>query len=398
MKLAEARQNLLDRVSSQKQCENVALDDALGRVVAQDYVSNLDIPPTDNSAMDGFAIAAADARKDAVLQISQRIPAGSKPIALKAGTAARIFTGGVMPTNADAVVIQENCQFDDKQVRILKTVDASENVRSRGQDINSGARVVDAGKKLTAVDLGLLASIGIDTVSCFKTIRIAVFSTGDELAEPGSDLQPGQIYNSNRPLLKALCRKLGYKLYDCGVIEDTLSATKNALSEAAQNADFIISSGGVSVGEEDHVKPAVEAIGRLDLWKIKMKPGKPVAFGTIADTPFLGLPGNPVSAFVVFQLIGLTLLQKRQGQAIEVPIEYPVIAEFDKELSSREEYIRVKLSQQHDGSLSARSFPNLSSGVMSSLSWADGLVRQNADSEIAKGDRLKFLPLREGLL
>lgn len=348
--------------------------------------------------MDGFALSAIDSHSSDLLRISQRIPAGTSPSPLEAGTAARIFTGGVIPLGADAVVIQENCEFDQQQLKILKPVDKGENVRPSGQDIKPGAKIVAAGQKLSAIDLGLLASIGISQVECYAPITVAIFSTGDELAEPGQALRKGQIYNSNRPLLKGLCRQLGFEVYDCGVVEDSLQATKEALKDAAEHADFIISSGGVSVGEEDHVKPAVEALGRLDLWKIKMKPGKPVAFGYIDQTPFIGLPGNPVSSFVVFQLLGIPLLRKRQGQRAETRIEYSVVADFDKNLTTREEYIRVKLSAGEQGELRARCFPNLSSGVMSSLSWADGLVRQDADSGIERGQELRFLPLNGGVI
>ena len=398
IELASAQQRLLALVSNVSETRQYSLDQCLGLVVARDYLSSLAIPPQDNSAMDGFALSAIDSHSSDLLRISQRIPAGTSPSSLEAGTAARIFTGGVIPLGADAVVIQENCEFDQQQLKILKPVDKGENVRPSGQDIKPGAKIVAAGQKLSAIDLGLLASIGISQVECYAPITVAIFSTGDELAEPGQALRKGQIYNSNRPLLKGLCRQLGFEVYDCGVVEDSLQATKEALKDAAEHADFIISSGGVSVGEEDHVKPAVEALGRLDLWKIKMKPGKPVAFGYIDQTPFIGLPGNPVSSFVVFQLLGIPLLRKRQGQRAETRIEYSVVADFDKNLTTREEYIRVKLSAGEQGELRARCFPNLSSGVMSSLSWADGLVRQDADSGIERGQELRFLPLNGGVI
>ena len=398
IELTAARQKLLNSVHGVGDTETRQLDEALGLVAARDYVSALSIPPQDNSAMDGFAIAASDSHCEQPFAISQRIPAGSNPPPLAKGTAARIFTGGVMPAGADAVVIQENCEFDADTVKFLKAVDSRANVRPQGQDIKIGTKVVHAGQKLSALDLALLASIGVDMVECFRPITVAIFSTGDELAEPGNPLKAGQIYNSNRPLLKGLCRQLGFNVYDCGVVEDTLQATKQALKDAAEHADFIVSSGGVSVGEEDHVKPAIEALGRLDLWKIQMKPGKPVAFGVVEQTPFIGLPGNPVSSFVVFQLLAIALLQKRQGQIVEAPIEYLVIADFDKKLTSREEYIRVKLNAQPNGQLLAECFPNLSSGVMSSLSWADGLARQNVNSKIERGQLISFLPLHDGVL
>lgn len=396
--LAQARHQL-QQLSADLATEVVPIAKALGRVASTGSVSSLAIPPANNSAMDGFAVRASDLSEvQTELAISQRIPAGSAPKPLALGTAARIFTGGVMPVGADAVVIQENCDYNDDTVTILKPVSSNANVRPEGQDISLGAKIVCAGQKLTAIDISLLASIGQASVEVYKPLRVALFSTGDELVEPGEALKTGQIYNSNRPLLVALCEQMGLIPYDCGIVEDTLDATKSALAKAAKNADVIISSGGVSVGDEDHVKPAVEALGELAMWKVQMKPGKPVAFGEVAGVPFLGLPGNPVSSFTVFQLLGVPLLNSLQGQNITEPISYPVAAAFSKPISTREEYIRVKIERDDNGDLSANRFPNLSSGVMSSLSWADGLVRQEIDSAIEVGQKLAFLPLREAML
>jgi len=396
--LAQARAQL-EQLEPKRETEIVSLVGALGRVASESVFSSLDIPPCDNSAMDGFALSASSlAGNSTALAISQRIPAGAQPTALEAGTAARIFTGGVVPNGADAVVIQENCDFDADSVTVLKAVETGANIRPQGQDISNGAEVVRAGQKISAIDISLLASIGMATVSVYKPLTVALFSTGDELIEPGKPLAPGQIYNSNRPLLVALCQQMGFQVYDCGIVEDTLEATKAALSDAATNADVIISSGGVSVGEEDHVKPAVEALGELAMWKVQIKPGKPVAFGTIKDVPFLGLPGNPVSSFTVFQLLGVPLLNALQGKEKEPAISYPVIADFNKKFSTREEYIRVKIERDSQGQLRANRFANLSSGVMSSLSWADGLVRQDIDSEISSGQILEFFPLREAMI
>ncbi len=396
--LTQARAQL-ESLESLKRTEVVTLMDALGRVASESVASSLDIPPCDNSAMDGFAVSTSSLSDGGTaLPISQRIPAGAQPAVLEKGTAARIFTGGVVPSGADAVVIQENCDFDLESVTILKRVEAGANIRPQGQDISSGAEVICVGQKLSAIDISLLASIGKAEVRVYKPITVALFSTGDELIEPGNPLASGQIYNSNRPLLVALCQKMGFKVYDCGIVEDTLDATKVALSDAAANADVIISSGGVSVGEEDHVKPAVEALGELAMWKVQIKPGKPVAFGKINGVPFLGLPGNPVSSFTVFQLLGVPLLNTLQGRAKEQMISYPVIADFDKKFSTREEYIRVKIERDSRGQLRANRFANLSSGVMSSLSWADGLVRQDIDTEVIAGQVLEFLPLHEAML
>ena len=303
-----------------------------------------------------------------------------------------------MPKGADAVVIQENCDYDSDNVSVLRSVTEGANVRPKGQDIVAGASVVGAGKKLNAIDISLLASIGVAEVEVYRPLKVALFSTGDELVEPGQKLKVGQIFNSNRPLLMALCEKMGVRSYDCGIVEDTLEATMLALTEAAKTADLIISSGGVSVGEEDHVKPAVEALGDLAMWKVQIKPGKPVAFGNVAGVPFLGLPGNPVSSFTVFQLLGAPIIDSLGGRQITEPLNYSVISEFSKPISSREEYIRVKLRSDINGDKYADRFANLSSGVMSSLSWADGLVRQEIDSAIEVGQRLTFYPLRDAML
>jgi molybdopterin molybdotransferase len=396
--LSQARLKL-QSLRAELKAESVPIGSALGRVASCDVVSSLAIPSTDNSAMDGFAIRVADLNHHANrLRVSQRIPAGLAPEPLLAGTAARIFTGGVMPAGADTVVIQENCDYDELSVTVLKAVVSGANVRPKGQDINDGAKVVSAGQKLSAIDISLLASIGQASVAVYRPLKVALFSTGDELVEPGQALKVGQIYNSNRPLLIALCEQMGFSPYDCGIVEDTLEATKLALIDASSHADVIISSGGVSVGEEDHVKPAVEALGELALWKVQMKPGKPVAFGRVAGVPFLGLPGNPVSSFTVFQLLGVPLLNSLQGRNTTEQISYPVVAAFSKPISSREEYIRVKIERDANGDLHANRFPNLSSGVMSSLSWADGLLRQDIDSAIEVGQKLAFLPLRDAML
>jgi molybdopterin molybdotransferase len=396
--VAQARKQLSE-YSPKRLTEVVPIAKALGRVSAVDVVSELAIPPADNSAMDGFAVNSADLKSEnTVLTISQRIPAGSSPDSLVAGTAARIFTGGVMPKGADAVVIQENCEYNEQCVTVLKSINAKANVRPQGQDISKGARVISLGQKLSAIDISLLASIGKANTEVFSPLTVAIFSTGDELIEPGQPLSVGQIYNSNRPLLTSLCEQMGFKVFDCGIVEDTLEGTKKALANAARNADVIISSGGVSVGEEDHVKPAVESLGELSLWKVQMKPGKPVAYGRINDIPFLGLPGNPVSSFTVFQLLGVPLLQSLQGQDVSEPLHYSIISNFDKPTTSREEYIRVKLVFDDQGQMFAERFPNLSSGVMSSLSWADGLVRQSIDTSISKGGQIDFFPLREAML
>lgn len=397
--LAEARSLMVKSVVRQLPVETISLESALGRVTSNDIVSTLNIPPADNSAMDGFAINSKDCDElPASFSVSQRIPAGVAPLPLQAGTAARIFTGGLVPEGADAVVIQENTEFDSQSVTLRAPAAAGDNIRPCGQDIEKGAVVVRRGQRLTAIDMSLLASIGIAEVSVISPLKVAIFSTGDELVEPGEPLKPGQIYNSNRVLLMALCRQLGFVVLDQGIVADNLEATKQALARAADQADVIISSGGVSVGEEDHVKPAVESLGELNLWKIQMKPGKPVAYGTVANSVFIGLPGNPVSSYVIFQLLAAPLLKTLQGELFKASEYFSVKSGFSKPTSSREEYIRVRLLRNELGELVADRFENLSSGVMSSLSWADGLARQSIDQAIAVGESLDFFPLHEGRL
>lgn len=402
MLLSEAQSHLKNQAAVALSCEQISLAQALGRIVASDIYSELAIPPADNSAMDGFAICANDLSSTMQLTISQRLPAGSQPDSLKQGTAVRIFTGANLPKGADTVVIQENCRFNGSNigdtVHFLQPVKKGANIRPRGQDIQAGALVIRKGQRLNAIDLSLLASIGVATITVFKRLKVAIFSTGDELAEPGTALKEGQIYNSNRPLLTALCAQLGYETVDFGIVADTLPATIEALQNAAAEADIILSSGGVSVGEEDHIKPAIESIGSLDMWKVQIKPGKPVAYGQVCGAAFLGLPGNPVSSFVVFQLLAVPLMRALQGELAVEPRSFNVISDFDKPLTSREEYIRVKLVLNEHGNLVANRFPNLSSGVLSSLSWADGLVRHAIDTEIKKGREVDFLPLNEAML
>jgi len=398
----QAQALLIDSLSCQQPTEVIAVDNALGRVVTQDIVSSIMIPPNDNSAMDGFAINSADLQgfdNQKTLVVSQRIPAGAVAEPLETGTAARIFTGGMMPSGADAVVIQENCDYDSNdKVTIKKAVVSQENVRPAGQDIPVGKVVVTKGQRLNAIDLSLMTAVGIASVEVYKPLKVAVFSTGDELAEPGDVLKPGQIYNSNRTFLIALCQQLGFEAVDIGTVADTIDATKEALDKASVSADFILSSGGVSVGDEDHVKPAVEALGSLELWKVQMKPGKPVAYGQIKGVPFLGLPGNPVSSFVVFQLLVVPALRALQGQTVQLPRSFPVQAGFSKKVTSREEYIRAQLHKEPDGGWIATPYENSSSGVLSSLSWAHGLVRQEIDQEIQQGDSLAYFALHDGLL
>lgn len=377
--------------------ESISLQKALGCVLAQDQIAAVDVPPWDNSAMDGYALCAGDLKSQSSLSVSQIIPAGKYPKPLQAGTAARIFTGAPIPAGADAVEMQENTRAENNDVHFLQAVKVGANIRRRGEDIAKGSVVVSAGAVLTPAHMGLLASVGIASVMMRKSLRVAVLSTGDELAEPGRPLKDGEIYNSNRYLLMGLLQRLGCEVIDGGMIGDDLSATQKALQDLSQQSDVIISSGGVSVGDEDHVKKAVETMGHLDLWKISVKPGKPLAFGHIGQSTFFGLPGNPVSAFVTFLLFVKPYLMKAQGVSDVSPKFIEATAEFDwpplkkdkeRKPLGREEYLRARLKE--DGR-SVEIYPNQSSGALSSVVWANGLAIAPLGSVISRGDRIQFL-------
>ena len=366
--------------------------EALGYVLAEQVRSGIAVPGYDNSAMDGYALRASEVGRP--LPVSQRIPAGVPGSVLEPGTAARIFTGGAIPPGADAVVMQENCEEHDGVVSVAGDVEAGQNVRPRGQDIAEGATVLAVGRVLRPQDIGLLASIGRATVSVYRPLRVAVLSTGDELVEPGSGpLRSGQLYNSNRYTLASLLRSLNLEFIDGGIIPDDPQATAQALREAAAHADCVITSGGVSVGEEDHVKEQVERLGHLDLWKLAIKPGKPLAFGHIGDTPFIGLPGNPTSVFVTFCLVARPFLCKLQGLTEPGPPRLQARAAFATgKPGTRQEYLRVTLTNGPGGP-EARRFANQSSGVLSSVSHCNALAVIPPGIVVTEGDSLEVLLL-----
>ncbi|REF01630.1 gephyrin-like molybdotransferase Glp [Cupriavidus plantarum] len=368
---------------------------ANGRVLAAPVTSALRVPPADNTAMDGYAVRAADVTAPGVrLPVSQRIPAGHVGTALAAGTAARIFTGGLIPPGADAVIMQEQCEADGDAVVIRHVPRAGEWVRRAGEDIEAGSVILPAGTRLTPQAVGLAASVGQATLDVTRRVRVAVFFTGDELAMPGEPLKPGAIYNSNRYTLRGLLENLGCEVTDLGIVPDTLDATRDALRRAAAGNDVIITSGGVSVGEEDHVRPAVQAEGRLDLWQIAIKPGKPLAFGAVGETFFLGLPGNPVSSFVTFLLFVRPFLLRLQGVRDVAMRRLPLRADFDLPKGDRRnEFLRARLNAE--GGLEL--FPNQSSGVLTSTVWGDGLIDNPPDHPIRRGDVVPFIPF-QGLL
>ena len=380
------------------EAQTVSTFDALGRVLAADVRSLIDVPPADNTAMDGYALRCADVpASGTVLPVSQRIPAGASWQPLQAGTAARIFTGAQVPTGADAVVMQEQCEAVDGGVRINTVPVPGQWVRRRAEDVAAGATVLARGTRLTPQALGLAASVGAATLTLARRPRVALFSTGDELVMPGEPLKPGAIYNSNRFTLRGLIQALGCDCTDLGIVPDRLDATREALRTAARGHDLIVTCGGVSVGDEDHLKPAVEAEGRIDMWQIAIKPGKPLAFGEVfredrSTAWFIGLPGNPVSAFVTFLLAVRPVLLQLQGAAELQPVGMSLRADFDwPQPDRRREFLRV----QRNAAGGLDLFPNQSSGVLTSLVWGDGLVDNPAGHAIQRGDAVRFLALSE---
>jgi molybdopterin molybdotransferase len=390
----EARARLLAQAQPISGTETLPALQALGRVLAAPLHSTIAVPPLDASQMDGYALRAADVSAVPVtLPVSQRIPAGQVGAPLAAGTAARIFTGAPLPPGADAIVMQEaTSPAGEGAIAIAEAPRAGQWIRRAGSDIAIGQQVIAAGERLFAPQLGLAASVGCAQLTVRRRVRVALFSTGDELVMPGEPLPPGRIYNSNRTMLAALLQMLGCEVQDLGIVPDRLDATRAAFVAASAQADLIITSGGVSVGEEDHVKPAVQSEGALDLWQVAMKPGKPLAFGQVRDVPFIGLPGNPVSSFVTFLLFARPFILARQGAAPREP--QPLLLRADFELTradKRREFLRARLNA--DGGLDV--FANQVSSALVSVAWADGLVDNPAGQTIARGDAVRFLPLAD---
>ncbi len=393
---AVALQRLLAAVHVLADVDVVPTAAALGRVLASDVVATIDVPPADNTQMDGYALCSADVPVAGTsLAVSQRIPAGSVPQPLQRGTAARIFTGGLMPAGADCVVMQEDCSAEGDRVSVRVVPQPGDWVRRRGLDVAAGSAVLKAGQRLRPQDLGLAAAVGVATLTVRRRPRVAVLFTGDELAMPGEPLPPGAIYNSNRFVIQALLQAAGCEVTDFGTVPDAIDATRAALRAAARGHDLIVSTGGMSVGEEDHVKPAVQAEGMLDLWQIAMKPGKPLAFGSVrrgesaGEAAFIGLPGNPVSSFVTFLMFVRPFLLALQGMRETAPIALPVRAAFDwPKPDRRREFLRVRLNAQGEAEL----FPNQNAAVLTSTVWADGLVDNPPQQPIRRGDTLRYLP------
>jgi len=389
----EALDAMLGGAQAVPEVETLQTLEAAGRVLARAQVSAMDVPPMDNSAMDGYAVRCAEVvASGARLRIGQRIAAGGVGAPLAAGTAARIFTGAPIPPGADAVVMQEHCAVEGDGVVIDRAPQPGDWIRRRGSDIVGGSEILAAGTRLRPQDTGLAASVGIASLPVRRRVRLALFFTGDELVMPGEPLAPGRIYNSNRFTLRGLASVFGCELRDYGIVPDRLDATREVLRAAAAESDLIVTSGGVSVGEEDHVRPAVEAEGSLLLWRIAMKPGRPLAFGRVGAAAFIGLPGNPVSSFITFLVFVRPFLLRLQGVADVTPKALEMRADFDwSRPDARREFLRVR----HNAAGGLDLYPTQDSAVLASTAWADGLVDNPPRQAIRKGDRVRYLPFAE---
>ena len=371
--------------------ERLPLIDAHNRVLAEDLSASLNVPPADNSAVDGYALHLDDYEDGKTFKVSQRIPAGHEPTTLQKNTVARIFTGASIPDGANCVIMQEDAKLidDSNEVSFSAQPSIRKNIRPMGQDVKEGQIILTKGQVLSPASIGLIASIGIPEIKVFQTLKVAIFSTGDELVEPGTPPKPSQIYNSNRYLLTGMLKSLNIEIIDLGLIPDQLKATTEALREASRNADIIISTGGASVGEEDYVQAAIKSLGSIDFWRVAIKPGKPFMYGEIDNTPVLGLPGNPGAVFVTFSVLARPFLLHRQGLTSIKPKSYKLPLDFDiKKSGPRREFLRVK----RDSNNRLIKHPNQSSGMLSSASWAEGFAVIHENTLPKAGDEVEFIP------
>ena len=393
----DAISTLLNSLPAIEEIESTPLMECVGRVLAEDFTAPLDVPPHTNSAMDGYALRSEDAKLlPAILNISQRIIAGSVGTRIESGEAARIFTGAPLPEGADCVAMQENCRVNGNKVEILKTANSGENLRLKGEDIAKGSIMLESGVRLTPQDLGLVASVGRSKLYTRRRLKVALITTGNELIEPGKALLPGQIYNSNYYALAPVLRQMGCDVVKSGIVDDSFEKTRNILEQIAAKVDCVITTGGVSVGEEDYVKAAVEENGYLDLWKLAIKPGKPFASGKIKGKQFFGLPGNPVSAFVTFLLLVKPCLLSMLGSKKVCVKGFAVKTNFSScSVSERQEYLRVRFQNDETGEPFIEQCQNQSSGVGSSLAIADGLAVVPPYTEVSAGDLLEYISFSE---
>jgi len=387
LSVADAIQQLTASASLRVGLEQIAIEHCLGRVLGADIVAPIDVPPADNSAMDGYTFCYQDAvDKKFTLPLSQSIVAGHAPESLLKATVARIFTGGEVPRGADTVAPQEHCYEQSGMVALDKQIAKGDNVRPKGQDIPCGARILSAGRVIRAQELGLLCSLGIQHLSLYERLKVGFFSTGDELIQPGNKLQAGQIYDSNRALISGLITSLGMIPIDLGAVPDNLNSTTELLRQASQQADIILTSGGVSVGDEDYLKQAVQTLGKINFWKVAIKPGKPTVFGEVLGKPYIGLPGNPTSVFVTFIILVRPFLLKSQGCSQLNPRIHKSTALFSRCGERREVYLRARLIDQ-----GVEIYTNQSSGVLSSACWGDALVIQRPNLQINQGDTVDVI-------
>ncbi len=368
--------------------ETVATQQALGRVLAENIDAPFHVPTIDNSAMDGYAICLNELENNAAqrLRVSQLIPAGAALCTLQPGSCARIFTGAALPTGADTVIPQEACDIDGEWITFPRQITKGANIRRQGEEVSKGDRLLSKGEKIRAQELGLIATLGIAEVTVTRRLKVAIFSTGDELTPLGKPLASGCIYDSNRYILRALLENQGYDVVDLGVTPDQLQATCNTLCEAAKS-DLIITSGGVSVGDEDHVKTAVAQLGKIESWRIAIKPGKPLAFGQVDGTPFFGLPGNPVATFITFCLFSRPYLQKMQGVQNTTPLSIPLPAGFNRKPGTRREYLRANIDHGRVVPLKQQG-----SAMLTSLTRSEGLVVVPEEQAVKEGMLLEFIP------